>query len=571
MKKRFHLICMLLSMLLLLSVSAPVAFADDRDDGDEIGQYLVLLTGDYEAAIEGLTQLSESGSAFATELLAWSSLNNIGFALAFQDSGQSFDGLADRLAEVQQDDNPFAGGLLASFYRYGIGTDASEEKADLYGAAFSDWLCELAETAETPDDEGMTLVFAQKADRIDTGLSVQNPIVCQLIGRCYHNGATGFEQNTEKAAAWIREAVRYGLPDALAYYTDMMMNGEVEGTIFDLRIFLEPIGLRYRSSANAVYCLAGLEFHQGNVEAGQKYLKNAAELGNERARSSSSLSDSPLLMDYTLIEGFERLEQSPGSSRVVGVRIPTERELPDSSIPEAVLEARDIAAHVYLLFYDNTNSVIAYSSSTGCIGAGMNGMVREIADVLGTTSDYVLCQYSCVDPSLAGFSFDHYSLKVIVDNIVYDVDRFGAIPTLSQDLGILILSDTIKERNGFLLTEKDSVQIGDMVYALGYPNSEDAGLQLLCRSEAEEVTVLSGSVLEIKEGDDGVQYVYISDENGINMSGCPLVDKEGNLVGICITRSNDSGISNAIYADDIEEILIAGGLTNARSGAPSEE
>ena len=159
-------------MLLLLSVSAPDAFADDRDDGDEIGQYLVLLTGDYESAIEGLTQLSESGSAFATELLAWSSLNNIGFALAFQDSGQSFDNLADRLAKVQQNDNPFAGGLLASFYRYGIGTDASEEKADLYGAAFSEWLCELAETAETPDDEGMTLVFAQKADRIDTGLSV---------------------------------------------------------------------------------------------------------------------------------------------------------------------------------------------------------------------------------------------------------------------------------------------------------------------------------------------------------------------------------------------------------------
>lgn len=135
-------------------------------------------------------------------------------------------------------------------------------------------------------------------------------------------------------------------------------------------------------------------------------------------------------------------------------------------------------------------------------------------------------------------------------------------PSGVPDIAILKPVETIPGRVALpLLDEKDEVEAGDTVYALGYPSASDAiesetyGNKLV--AGVEDVTMTSGIVSRLTEskalGDiDVIQHdARISGGN----SGGPLLDSRGAVVGVNTWHINENDAAVSIDISYVRDIL----------------
>ena len=116
--------------------------------------------------------------------------------------------------------------------------------------------------------------------------------------------------------------------------------------------------------------------------------------------------------------------------------ISNEPQAAADTIPEAVLDAQEGIVHVYLLFFDDQQNLIAYNSGAGIVSTG--------AMMMGSSQPNWNCMFtsfSCVDVSGMTNAYSRYQMIVLADGKVYTVDKVGGLPDINAEFALLFMSD----------------------------------------------------------------------------------------------------------------------------------
>ena len=146
--------------------------------------------------------------------------------------------------------------------------------------------------------------------------------------------------------------------------------------------------------------------------------------------------------------------------------------------------------------------------------------------------------------------------------IVANVDKVSA----QADLAILKLVDDSLPREAAVLVDRKTFEIGESLTSMGFPAAAEANIaaevqdQLL--SDTTYVTTNVGGFAawrgnaETKKGDQ----IATTAEMSSGISGGPLVDSRGYVVGVCVSGSSSTDNSNYAVASD-ELIMLIGGIS----------
>ena len=228
--------------------------------------------------------------------------------------------------------------------------------------------------------------------------------------------------------------------------------------------------------------------------------------------------------------------------------ISNEPQAAADTIPEAVLDAQEGIVHVYLLFFDDQQNLIAYNSGAGIVSAG--------AMMMGSSQPNWNCMFtsfSCVDVSGMTNAYSRYQMIVLADGKVYTVDKVGGLPDINAEFALLFMSDDISERKTIPLAQMRSLKAGDIVYAIGFPEPADPytpGFESYCQEEI----IVKGTIQDLNYADSGAMYIQTDIQAGRNLVGGALVNSEGHLVGLISSRNGTKGCL-AVTCDDITAIL----------------
>ena len=156
----------------------------------------------------------------------------------------------------------------------------------------------------------------------------------------------------------------------------------------------------------------------------------------------------------------------------------------------------------------------------------------------------------------------HVLKSDVTNYIVANVDKVSA----QADLAVLKLVDDSLPREAAVLMDRKTFDIGESLTSMGFPAAAEANIssevqdQLL--SDTSYVTTNVGGFAawrgnaETKEGDQ----IATTAEMSSGISGGPLVDSKGYVVGVCVSGSAGTDNSNyAVAADEL--IMLIGGIS----------
>ncbi len=126
-----------------------------------------------------------------------------------------------------------------------------------------------------------------------------------------------------------------------------------------------------------------------------------------------------------------------------------------------------------------------------------------------------------------------------------------------MDYAILRMENRLYDRTYLKLRHSNEVEQTESVYALGFP-SEVEFFQDVNTYTSEDVTITNGQVNKINKIGT-VEYIQHSAKTTPGNSGGPLVDSEGNVIGICkgATASLDGFDIDYYYAIAIDQLITA--------------
>lgn len=140
--------------------------------------------------------------------------------------------------------------------------------------------------------------------------------------------------------------------------------------------------------------------------------------------------------------------------------------------------------------------------------------------------------------------------------------------SVEMDYAILDLQSQLYDRTYLPIRSSAEVQQTETVYALGFPG-EVQYFQDVNTYTSDDVTITSGQVNKLTTI-AGVDYIQTSTKITSGNSGCPLVDVNGNVVGICQGATGDGFDLNNFYAiaiDQLTKTLDALGIDYTKAGA----
>ena len=220
----------------------------------------------------------------------------------------------------------------------------------------------------------------------------------------------------------------------------------------------------------------------------------------------------------------------------------------DSTVPGPVIDAGRAIVHVYLLFYDEQENLIAFNSAAGILTCG--------AVFFGETApnwNCVLTSFSSIDPSRMPVHYDRYQIIVMADGVKYEVERVGTIQEKNPELAFLFMKDALPDRFFIALARTKDLHEGDPVYAIGFPEPDDPYSPGYESYEGEEI-IMQGSILDLNHEDNG--FIYIRSDIGTsrNLIGGAMVNSEGLMVGMLSPYGGNED-NLAISCDDIADML----------------
>ncbi len=179
---------------------------------------------------------------------------------------------------------------------------------------------------------------------------------------------------------------------------------------------------------------------------------------------------------------------------------------------------------VFIKLYPDSKVNVGTSNNTEQIKGNGTGFFVD--------SDCLVTNYHVVQ--------DASSIKIKISNDTYDASVIASDKV--NDLAVVKITDVkfVSKRTPPYNISFKTCDVGTDVYAMGYPMANVMG---------QEIKVTDG-VISSKTGfmEDVTRY-QISVPIQPGNSGCPLFDKNGNVVGVCVSGlTNESGTQNVNYA-----------------------
>ncbi len=210
---------------------------------------------------------------------------------------------------------------------------------------------------------------------------------------------------------------------------------------------------------------------------------------------------------------------------------------------------------------------------------GIDGQEYARGSAFLINEDTVVTAYHCVMPS--SWELDRYKLTVqdVQDRSTYTVTIAGdfQVPAKlekfseKQDMAILKLDQKLNNVKSLTLRNSSKVDASEQVYALGFPASADQNAVLTFTSN--DVAVIDGTVTKpegqmtyqtnTKQACEG-SFIMTSCRFENGSSGGPMLDADGNVIGICV--ASDSSFYYAAASDILMQALDTMGYEYKKAG-----
>ena len=152
--------------------------------------------------------------------------------------------------------------------------------------------------------------------------------------------------------------------------------------------------------------------------------------------------------------------------------------------------------------------------------------------------------------------FASSEIRIYYDSDDYDiayVDSYGEVEKV--DLAVLKIKTPTKKRKALPIKVADKDMVGSDVWTVGYPGSSDNVLSDSSRWGLDDVAVKKGSVVRfVAASGTGVERIETNAEVHHGNSGGPLVDEDGNVIGVNTNFMTD-GVQTAYYAINSSELI----------------
>ena len=198
--------------------------------------------------------------------------------------------------------------------------------------------------------------------------------------------------------------------------------------------------------------------------------------------------------------------------------------------------------------------------------------------------DYIIALFGTVYGTEIFGQLDRKSLvEKINESVSYSVTvaRDVTVPATfvngseSMDFAIMKLQTPINGRNYISLRDSKELKAAEAVYALGFPALSDANHEVSTYTK-DDVTYSSGVVskaqdlytFEISGYTMKGQFIQTTCMINSGNSGGPMVDENGNAVGISSITQNDS-YYYGVAIDQVIEVLDALGIKYTKAGTPA--
>ena len=194
---------------------------------------------------------------------------------------------------------------------------------------------------------------------------------------------------------------------------------------------------------------------------------------------------------------------------------------------QAVLDDKTGVLHVNLVYTDSTGKQSLVQTGSGFLIndtylVTCNHVVTLTDDEFAEVADYFGVSQTELSQRLS------ITISVLRDMTVKATVRHQ---TEELDYAILQLADPIYDRTFLPIRESSEVNATENCFALGFPAIQNL-LQDVNSYTFDDVAVSAGKVNKIV-GIGNVDYVQTNASTSGGSSGGPLVDEDGNVIGIC--------------------------------------
>lgn len=171
---------------------------------------------------------------------------------------------------------------------------------------------------------------------------------------------------------------------------------------------------------------------------------------------------------------------------------------------------------------------------------------------------FVVTNYHVVAPNLYGVCIFRSA-----DDLL-PADVFQVLP--NSDVAILQLRQPLYQIPPLAIGDQNMVQAGQDIYTLGFPGGDVADW---LTSYAKDVTITKG-VISKKSTWNGTNVYQIDAPINPGNSGGPLIDKNGNVIGInTFKMRNKDNINGSVFIDYMTDVMDSRGIPLKKADAGS--
>lgn len=227
-----------------------------------------------------------------------------------------------------------------------------------------------------------------------------------------------------------------------------------------------------------------------------------------------------------------------------------------------VADARDGVVRIAALYEDG-------SAQTGT--GFFVGKAGEPVEFI-ITNAHVVTAYDSAGTALGYFN----EVYIVFDDIDSDSTATAKVMKVFNngvDLAILRLQAPTTLRKPLPLAKAESVDIMEEVFALGFPSIADDSSGVI-KSTVDDITITSGTITKQQFVDGDIKYLQIDNAISPGNSGGPLVDANGNVIGIntqVLTPAAGSELGYALYIDYAMEYMDTMGYPYSTSTAAATD
>ena len=231
----------------------------------------------------------------------------------------------------------------------------------------------------------------------------------------------------------------------------------------------------------------------------------------------------------------------------------------DGTLPEVLTEAKQGVVQIYGVGYNGNNQLEA-----SWVGTGFCVSNPENENAVFVTNWHVVTHRGRYDE-------DHSRIWILKENCEFDDENWLPDPSKSieckiitktsgtPDFAVIETTKPAAEYKTLPLLSSKGVEVGDTVYALGYPAIVDGVGST--HSGIDDITVTNGIVsqhMRLSEADDNLVLLHTALISGGN-SGGPLITETGAVVGVNTYTLADNRYF-AIYTDYVMNALEMEGI-----------